>query len=292
MNSLNTTYAQFVRRGLADGSNARPLRSPSFRISDIWKAPLHDLPIRDEILCQYLPLTASMKVMEVGPGSGFTAFRLSRHVRQISLVDVSFHNATRLRRALEPIPNLRFFCADVSKPGLAEITGTRFDAIYGLEMFEYVNDPSMCLKNFALGLRPGGTLLLEFPNYPPEKSPGITFFRQRKELDAMLRAAGFQSWEIHALRLRPWARLLFDLLHEQPMQAYRRIRERGQSWKPLTYDQTWAFQKKSHWALTRTCVHMLWSTLSATMRLGGDCFERIPLGEDILNNDLLLVARK
>jgi SAM-dependent methyltransferase len=292
VNSLNTIEAEFVRRGWADGASARLLRTPSFRISDIWKAPLHDLPIRDEILYQYLPLNPTMKVMEVGPGSGFTAFRLSRHVREISLVDVSFHNATRLRRELDAIPNLRFFCADVSMPGLAEITGTRFDAIYGLEMFEYVTDPSMCLRNFALGLREGGTLLLEFPNYPPEKSPGITFFRQRKELDAMLRAAGFQSWEVHALRLRPWARLLFDLFHERPMQAYRRTRERGKRWKPLTYDQTWAFQKKSHSSLTRACVHTFWTTLSGAMRLGGECFQQVSLGEEILNNDLVLVAHK
>lgn len=292
MNSSKPMIDDVFLAGKADASGARPLRRPSFRVSDIWKAPLHDLPIRDEILYQYLPLSPSMEVMEVGPGSGFTAFRLARHVRQVSLVDVSFHNATRLKQTFERFSNLRLMCADVSKPGLIEITGTQFDAIYGLEMFEYVRDPSMTLKNLALGLRPGGTLLLEFPNYPPERSPGITFFRQRKELDTLLRDAGFRHWEIHALHLRPWARMLFDHLHEQPLQAYRRIRGRGRSWKPMTYDQTWAFQKKSHWASTKICVHMLWSILSATMRLRGDCFERVPLGEEILKNDLLLMARR
>ena len=52
-----------------------PSRSarPSARLSDLWKAPLHDFPIRDEILYQYLPLARDMDVLEVGPGSGVTA---------------------------------------------------------------------------------------------------------------------------------------------------------------------------------------------------------------------------
>lgn len=67
---------------------ARPARPPA-RWSDLWKAPLHDFPLRDEILFQFLPLSREMDVLEIGPGSGFTAFRISRMVRHVTLVDVA-----------------------------------------------------------------------------------------------------------------------------------------------------------------------------------------------------------
>ncbi len=57
-------------------------KRPPSRLSDIWKSPLTDLPIRDELLFQYLPLSPSMDVLEVGPGTGFTAFRLARSLRR------------------------------------------------------------------------------------------------------------------------------------------------------------------------------------------------------------------
>jgi SAM-dependent methyltransferase len=164
--------------------------------------------------------------------------------------------------------------------------------IYALEMFEYAQDPETCLKNFGDALRPDGILMLEFPNYPPERSPGIAFFRKRKELETLLRAANFRSWEINALRLRPWTGLLFKLFHEQPLQVYRLWRDRRTSGKPMIYEQTWAFQNKDRLTPSKIVLHLAWSILFAWMRLGGDCFERIPLGDEIENYDLLVIGRR
>src|SRR5207253_659448 len=83
----------------------------SFRWSDVFDAPLHDFPIRDEILCQYLPLAAGADVLEVGPGSGFTAFRLARRVGRVTLLDVAPRAVDELRTTLGNIPNLQFVCA-------------------------------------------------------------------------------------------------------------------------------------------------------------------------------------
>jgi GNAT acetyltransferase-like protein len=57
-------------------------RRPSYPWSDLWRAPLHHFPIRDEIIHQCLPLRSDMDVLEIGPGAGFTAFRVARRVRQ------------------------------------------------------------------------------------------------------------------------------------------------------------------------------------------------------------------
>src|SRR5215472_5050421 len=156
----------------------------SIRFSDLWKAPLHDFPIRDEILYQYAGLCYGMKVLEIGPGSGFTAYRMSSHFKHLTLVDVSAQNVKHLQMNLATIKNIDVTCKDVCVPGLDQATGGQFDAAYGLEIFELLPAPQTCLQNIAAVLRPGSQLLLQFPNYPPHRSPGRTHFRTRAELDA------------------------------------------------------------------------------------------------------------
>jgi SAM-dependent methyltransferase len=248
--------------------------------------------MRDEIMRQFLTVGSGMRLLEIGPGSGFTAYRLAPHILELTLMDVSEKNVAVLRENLGTIPNLRFVCADACTPGLAQHVATRFDAIYGLEVFEYLPNPGECLKNLAEMLLPGGALALEFPNYPGPKSPGITCFHRREEFDGLMRAAGFSSWEIYALRLRPFARLLYQVFHEQPLKIYRARRNRSNAQKPMKYDQTWTFQNRQKMEPKRYLLHTFWTLLMAAMRLGGDCFERRPLGGEILHHDLLVLARR
>lgn len=272
-------------------TSSRSSRPPG-RLSDLWKAPLHDFPIRDEILYQYLTLTPDMDVLEVGPGSGFTAFRWARRVRRLTLLDAAPGNLSRLRTALEGMGNVRFICADICKPELADSLTDRFDALYTIEVLEFVPDASAALANMAALLRPGGQALIQFPNYPPPKNPGISYFRTRAELDAALKESAFSRWSVHALRLRPYAQALFNAFHERPLALYRHRRPRAGQQHPLVYDQTWAFQGGHRLEPYKPLLHGAWAALAAAMRLGGDCFERIPLGDDILNRNLLLLASR
>jgi SAM-dependent methyltransferase len=264
---------------------------PSFRLPEIWQAPVHNFPMRDEVLYQYLALTPELEVLEVGPGSGFTAFRLARHVRQLTLLDIAAGNIATLQRDLKDVHGLRFFCGDLSAPGLAEALGRQFDAVYALEMFEYVTDPAMAFVNLAKLLRSGGQLLLEFPNYPPPKSPGVTYFNSRKELGDLLKAAGFRSWTIHALSLRPYQGILAQML-DYSQSLHRRLSNRSDTDKPLIYDETWAFKSRSRLDRYKPVLHSGWTLVAAAMRLGGDCYQATRLGDDIRNRDLLVVARR
>lgn len=265
---------------------------PTFRWSDFWRAPLHDFPIRDEILYQFLPLSPDMEVLEIGPGGGFTAFRLARQVRRLTLVDVAEQNILCLKLALRNGKNIDLFCADVCDPSFPAIVSARFDAVFGLEVFELVPDPGACLKNLAAVLRKGGLLLLQFPNYPPPRSPGMTHFRSRAELDSLLTGAGFESWEVYSLKLRPFADFIFREFHERPLKLYRRLRQ----WKgpecPLVYEDSWAFHHRRSLRKYRYPLHGAWQALFALLRLGGDCFDCRALGKDILNHNLLLLARR
>ena len=274
-----------------DWPTARKQR-PSFRWSDIWRAPLHDFPIRDEILYQFLPLSPEMDVLEIGPGSGFTAFRLSRKVRQMTLVDVSAEAIADLQKQLHELPNLEFVCADLSAPGLAGRLKRTFGAAFGLDVFEYVVDPSTCLNNLASVLRPGGQLLLSFPNVPPPVGDGVTHFAHRAVVEGLLRKAGFRRWELFAVRLQPFAAAIYAALHEKPLALYRRLRGGSRHARPQTYEATWAFQQRQKLLHYKGVVHLFWAALGGVMRAGGDVFAKRSLTNGILGRQLVIRAWK
>jgi SAM-dependent methyltransferase len=292
MGEIDTTVqTETVADALANSSGTRRTQRPPFHWSDMWRAPLHDLPMRDEIIFQYLPLASDMSVLEVGPGVGFTAFRLAREVRHITLLDIASESILQLRKNLASVPNLRAVCADACAPDLAAIVEGPFDAVVSLDMFQFVGNPQACLKNFASVLPPGGRLLLQWPNYPLHRTKAATYIRSRQEIDEMVRRAGFKEWTVHALRLRPYASVLYREFHERPLALYRRLRSHNGVDAPQNFDQTWTFQRGQTLERGKWLLHLAWAGLVSAMRLGGDCFQCHPLGEKLDGNLLLLAQR-
>jgi SAM-dependent methyltransferase len=267
-------------------------KRPPLRPSDVWKAPLHHFPIRDEIIHQYLPLRPDMDVLEIGPGAGFTTFHVAPRVRHLLVLDIAEANITHLKTALGVQPNLEFVSADVCEQGLSHKLGRQFDVIYAIEVLEFVPDPATALQNMAALLRRGGRLVLQFPNYSPPKNPGVTYFRTRAEFDRLMRDAGFEVWTLHSLRLRRYAQFLVDVLLERPLRVYRRLNHRTSNGRPLVYDETWAFQNREGVNRYKHVIHGAWMLLSGVIRLGGPCFERRLLGDNILNCNLLVLAQR
>jgi SAM-dependent methyltransferase len=289
---MNPGRAASAETTPADGRGGEAGLRPLFRLADLWEAPLHDLPIRDEILFQYLPVGRQMRALEVGPGSGFTALRLSRLVRHLTVVDVGADNVSQLREVLKDAGGVNVLCADVCNPGWASVVDGPFDVAYALEVFELLPDPLTALRNFADVLRPGGCLLLQFPNYAPPRSPGPTHYRTREDLDGQMREAGFSSWEVYGLKLLPHAGFLYGRLHERPLRFLRQIRNGRSGEESVLYDESWSFKNRARLARYRLLIHALWGAMLAAIWLGGRCFERTPLGEEIFNRNLLVLARR
>jgi 2-polyprenyl-3-methyl-5-hydroxy-6-metoxy-1,4-benzoquinol methylase len=271
--------------------SARKLRFP-FRWSDIWKAPLHDVPIRDEILYQFLPLSPEMDVLEVSPGSGFTAFSLAQQVRSLTVLDVSVENIARLRHVLKDLPNLEFISPDVCSPMSADSGCRQFDAISGLEVQEYVPDPKACFKSLAAMLAKGGCLLMQWPNYPSDGTGAVTHFDTVGELGCLLESAGFEEWALFSLRLRPYAGFLFRAFHEKPLRLYQRSRSGHREKGAQAFDQTWAFRNGQRLERYKGLLHAAWTVLLFALGLGGDCFERTLIKQGSAQRNLLLVARR
>ena len=266
------------------------LGHPSFRWSHIWRAPLHDFPIRDEIFYQYMPLRSDMDVLEIGPGSGFTAFCLAGLVCSSTLVDLSEDSVNELRQQLGHLSNLHFVQADVSRPGLLVQSGMHFDAAFALDVLEYVVNPAMCLSNIASVLRPGGLLFLTFPNVPPSRGDGVTWFRSISEIEGLLREAGFSRWEVFAVRPRPYAAAVHSLLHDWPLEIYRRLRRGNPNGYPQTYEATWAFQHRRQLGRYKVLPHSWWAVINLFLRLRGNVFEAESLNGQLFPRQLVIRA--
>ncbi|MHB8655927.1 MAG: methyltransferase domain-containing protein [Terriglobia bacterium] len=260
--------------------------------SDLWKAPFHDFPVRVEILCQYLTLTPGMDVLEIGPGSGYTAFWLARQVRHLTLLDASNQALAEVRRLLTNNPNISYLEWDLSQPGLADKLGRTFDAVYGLDVFEYVSNPKTSLLNLAEVLLPGGELLLTFPNSPPPIGDAVTYFSHPGDIELLLEEAGFQEWKIFTISLRPWAGALHRALHDRPLEYYRSLRKTNGVGLPQIYEQTWAFQNRRGLHRLKVPLNLYWALLRKILLLRGDVFAEEPNGGELLGRRLVIWAQK
>jgi SAM-dependent methyltransferase len=275
-----------------DARSALEVGSPSvrWRLSDLWRAPLTDLPVRDELIRQYVPRSPRMKILEIGPGSGFPAFRMAREVGALTLMEVAAGNAAILSGRFAHTPNVEVVVGDVCGEGPGGKHAHAADAIIAIEVFELLPDPTAALANMAGMLRPQGSLFMQFPNYENPRWP--TFYRTREGLEAQLRAAGFTQWKIYRLRLSPWSQFLFHWLHEVPLQWFRALRQMRQ--KPAQrledYDGTWAFHHGSSLEAIKVPIHFYWAAIMMLMRLGGDVFRRVECGEEIFGMNLFVVA--
>lgn len=257
----------------------------------VRRSPLHDYPVRDRILEQYAGLEPGSAVLELGPGSGYTAFRLSSRMDKIAVVDIARHTIADLEEQLGPLVNVRCIHADTAQPGFASRLGEQFDVVYALDVFEYVPRPAACAANLVAALRPGGLLFLTFPNFAPPEGDGVTHFSDPGDLDQLLHDAGLREWKVFSVRLNRYAQAIFRAFHEFPLSLYRRLRS-GQKGLPQTYEATWAFQNRTKLRRYRALLHFYWEIMDLLLAFGGPAFVPRPMTDGILSKQLVVVGRK
>jgi 2-polyprenyl-3-methyl-5-hydroxy-6-metoxy-1,4-benzoquinol methylase len=272
---------------------ARPLRRPSLAWTLRGAAPVHDFPIRDEILFQFTPPISDGEYLEIGAGSGYTAYCLARQTDHLTIADYAEVTLADLRGKLGTIRNISFAQADLSKPNLDHSLGNSFDFIYGLDMFEYVPDAQCGLTNIASLLRPGGVMFMTFPNQLPPKGDGVTWYSTLDELETQLRAAGFSRWDIFTVNQSAYASAVYAVMHEWPLFLYRWLR--GSDSKvdlPQTYEETWAFKNRGKLQTIKPLIHSYWALLSIVLKVGGRVFRASTATQDLLGHQLVIRAWK
>lgn len=261
-------------------------------------APLHDYPLREEILFQYSGVVTLVgeaasrpRIFEAGPGAGFAAHCLARRT-ELTLADAAAAPLAALEHRFA-VAGVRTWHTDLgSQDGVVPPElGGRFDMAFGLDMFQYVAAPALCLRRMAELLRPGGELFLTYPNQATPEIGHLCWFERGEDLAALLRAAGFAREEIFVVNMRSWARAVYAMGHEAPLALLRRTRRRPTGDARL-YDQTWAFRQSQLPASARVTVHAWWSALQHLMALGGPRFAARPLAGPALGHRLVVRAWK
>jgi SAM-dependent methyltransferase len=236
--------------------------------SYLTQAPIHDFPIRDMILYSFSGIEDARRILEIGPGSGITAYTVSGNGRLVTAVEVSKEAVDALKESVGDCENLQILFADLSKPGLSSQVGRDRELAYALDVFEYVPTPESFLRNIYESLADGGEAFITFPNVPPPVGDGVTYFASTVEIEALFRRAGFEQLEISCVELTGFARNAYWLLHELPLKTYRTFRAKRDE-LPQTYEQTWAFKERKRLARLRPFVHSYWRIVSFVLRLGG-----------------------
>jgi len=237
-------------------------------------APIHDYPIRDEILWQFGPRLDGLDVLEIGPGSGYTAWKLAPKVGQMAVADIS---NLRIDWALS-------YVADFTKPGAQRTLG-KFDFIYSLDMLECVKigEGSQVFDNIRQCLNREGTALITFPNH--SKFPNNYPTLDQLIYEMRIGGIGADKFRISTVELRGWAQFWYKWGHDVSMGILRDLRK---SESGMNYKTTWAFKKRNKLDRFKPLIHGYWAILNAIIKLGGPAYRQKQIKGEILGKQILI----
>jgi ubiquinone/menaquinone biosynthesis C-methylase UbiE len=108
--------------------------------------------------------TPASKVLEVGSSFGHQTFLLTGRFAHVTAVDLSPESISLARRRAEfwKVPNVRFEVADAED--LRDFADGAFDLVLSFSTLRFCPDPARALREFRRVVRPGGRLVVDFPN--------------------------------------------------------------------------------------------------------------------------------
>jgi arsenite methyltransferase len=149
----------------------------------------HDMVLRRSVVLQALNLRMGERVLEVGCGGGFYAWEAAQFVGStgyVSAIDISTDQIAAARERCRELPWVECQVADITSlpHGNAE-----FDAVYGVQVLEYMADVGKALQEIRRVLRPGGRVI----NLATNWSSAVWHSRQPERMRRVLTA-----WAEHA----------------------------------------------------------------------------------------------
>jgi len=119
-------------------------------------AQCHDQVIRRERVLDVMQLQKGAKVLEVGCGGGFYAHEVAQHVGPTGRVCAMDYSADQIAQAKKHCEALAFVECREGNATALPYENNAFDAVYGIQVFEYINDLDEALREVQRVLRPGG----------------------------------------------------------------------------------------------------------------------------------------
>jgi SAM-dependent methyltransferase len=171
-------------------------------------AQCHDLIIRRSIVLEALNLRSGERVLEQGCGGGFYTYEIARFVGpqgRIVAIDISADQIAAARDRCREMPWVECQIANANELPYGD---GEFDAVFGVQVLEYIQDFEKALREASRVLRPGGRFVNLATNWTSLLWHSEHPERMRRVMDALaahapypdlpvilgpaLRRAGFQ----------------------------------------------------------------------------------------------------
>ena len=150
--------------------------------------------LRFDAIRQCLRRVRPQRVLEVGTGEGALSAWLATRYDYVGVEHDSVARATAQAR-LEKVGRGRIV------ESLDAVRSELFDLVCAFEVLEHIEEDSAALREWALNLRPSGSVLLSMPAHQRrfgawDEMVGHLRRYERHDLDSTLRAGGFETTRI------------------------------------------------------------------------------------------------
>jgi ubiquinone/menaquinone biosynthesis C-methylase UbiE len=122
-------------------------------------AQCHDMVVRRSAVLEALNLRTGEKVLELGCGGGFYAYEAGQFVGSTGHVTAIDISADQIAAARERCVELSWVECQIANATDLRLASATLDAVYGVQVLEYVTDLDKALQEVQRVLRPGGRFI-------------------------------------------------------------------------------------------------------------------------------------
>jgi arsenite methyltransferase len=122
-------------------------------------AQCHDMVVRRSAVLEALNLRTGEKVLELGCGGGFYAYEAGQFVGSTGHVTAIDISADQIGAARERCVELSWVECQIANATDLRLASATLDAVYGVQVLEYVTDLDKALQEVQRVLRPGGRFI-------------------------------------------------------------------------------------------------------------------------------------
>ncbi len=142
------------------------------RLAWVLDLPIRRLILSPERLAERLHLTPSLRVLELGPGSGYFSVEVARRIPQghLELLDLQPEMLEKVWRKIEAagLRNVGYTQGDACDLAFPD---DQFDVVFMVAVLGEVDDPRECLRSIHRILRGDGLLSITEQRPDPDFSP-------------------------------------------------------------------------------------------------------------------------